>query len=96
MSLFNEDELIENVEEYFNEEDLSVGIYGIYTIDKELVNHFIEGFELTDNDIISFDISELIFLVNNTKYIVYGNPDYGDFWKVDRLDKYLERNLLND
>ncbi len=76
----NERELAEGIEEFFNEEDRSVGLYSVGWIDKNVVAAFKEAFEGVEIEYYYPDRME--FRLDDTLYKV---AIYMDGWKLYRV-----------
>jgi hypothetical protein len=72
MTITNEQLLAEEVENFFNEEDTSVGIYAIGMINNTVVKEFVEAFE--GAVVTSFEREEMEFKFEGSTYKVILSP----------------------
>lgn len=80
----NEKILSEEVQEFFNEEDHSVGLYAVSKIDSNVIEEFKEAFEGVE--IISFDDEALLFKLYHSTYSVRLKHHYDNSeWILYRL-----------
>lgn len=80
--MMNEQQLTEEVEEFFNEEDASVGIYAVYQIDATVVEEFKEAFEGVE--VVSYGTEELEFKLDGSTYQVALSKSY-ECWRMSKL-----------
>ncbi|MDU9694103.1 hypothetical protein WKH56_08075 [Priestia sp. SB1] len=80
----SEKELVEEVENFFNEEDREVGFFAVGVIDKIVIDEFKEAF--CGIEVISYTKSDLEFKVGNDSYMLASSTAY-DRWRVYKLIK---------
>lgn len=80
--MVDEKALCYDVQEFFNEEDTSVGIYAVGRIDKDIAEEFADAFEGVE--IVSWDKYELEFKIENDTYKVVLSESYGR-WQMYRV-----------
>lgn len=80
--MINEKQLVEDVDDFFNEEDTSVGIYAIEKVTQEVVNEFVEAFE--DITVISYDDNELEFRIDGSTFKIAFSISY-ERWVLYRV-----------
>lgn len=81
MTEAKEKEFIDAVEEFFNEEDTSVGLYSVGKVDAELVSKFEDSFE--GIKVLTYTNSELEIKLGEDMYKVSVSQAY-DKWKVTK------------
>ena len=71
------------LENWFNEEDSSVGLYATGIIDEVVITEFKEYFE--DVEVISYDDEELVIKLEDTTYSVKLDVEWGK-WITYRVE----------